>query len=135
MRDIMLYPTPTQDHHDGLGLNDALTIVADARDPKAGNASHRYSGHMDNGDDELCEVIRVQFQHGARTLEGSTPGALDAALVTILLDRYRGFQEGPFKCKGNAMVSTKLEEALLWMKDRSFKRHQQGVLGTDKAHK
>jgi hypothetical protein len=30
---------------------------------------------------------------------------------------------------------TKLEEALLWIKNRAWKRHAQGVLGTNNPHK
>jgi len=133
-------PVEKQDHHDGLGLNDALTILVDERDPACGNASHKYRGEMvtfvsPEGDIGTRTVVSVDFQHGARNLPDSTPGAADAALLTILLDRYRGFQAGPFACRENALVITKLEEALLWMKHRAFARHAQGVLGKNEAHK
>lgn len=123
----------TQDHHDGFGLNDSLLIYADERDPAAGNASHKYEGVLTIDGEQEAQIV-VQFQHGPRDEPGSAPGATDAALITILLDRYRGFQAGPFACRENALVITKLEESLLWMKSRAFKRAQQGVLGKNEVH-
>lgn len=121
-----------QKHHDGHGLNDLLIIEADERDPEAGNASHFYMAGLAGFDEEgpyETVAIRVQFQHGPRNAEG-TPGALDAALIAILLDRYEGFQSGPYRCRENALVITKLEEALHWMQHRTNDRARRGVLGT-----
>ena len=129
---------PISDHFDGFGLNDRLTIERDERDPMAGNASHDYKLWLEpepgGTADRTCVGV-VQFQHGPRTEAISTPGALDPALVAVLLDRYRAFQAGPFSCRENAMVITKLEEALLWMHKRALTRTQQGVLGTNMAHR
>lgn len=110
-------------------LNDMIIVTADDRDPNNGNASHCYNlsyGSMDCG--------FINFQHGPRNKEGSLPGVTDAAVLAILLDRYRGFQEGPFACRENALVITKLEEALHWMQNRTLKRLQQGVLGKNENH-
>lgn len=123
-----------QKHHDG--LNDLLLIEADERDPEAGSTSHRYFGHIDLSDaehEDVRTVIEVQFQRGPRSEPDSTPGALDAALVAILLDRYEGFQSGPYRCRENALVITKLEEALHWMQHRTNERARRGVLGTKKV--
>lgn len=122
-----------QKHHDGHGLNDLLIIEADDRDPEAGNASHAYIGTLDLSDHdhaEFREVLNVQLQHGPRHEPDSKPGALDAALIAILLDRYEGFQSGPYRCRENALVITKLEEALHWMQHRTNERARRGVLGT-----
>lgn len=113
-----------QSHHDGHGLNEALEIVADGRDEKAGNASHfyqvRYAGRI---------VAAIQFQHGPRDEPGSAPGATEAALLAILIDRMDGFQAGPYACRENALVRTKLEEALHWTRHRADERAKRGVLG------
>lgn len=128
---------PLIDHFDGFGLNDRLTIERDERDPGAGNASHDYKFWLEPAPNEVVDrtcVGFVQFQHGPRHESGSKPGALDPALVAVLLDRYRAFQAGPFACRENALVITKLEEALHWMSARARARTQQGVLGKNQRH-
>ena len=121
---------PITDHFDGFGLNDAIAITRDERDTeRGGNASHHYTFTM-NG---KC-VGTLQFQHGPRNEDGSVEGLTDAAPLVAVLDRYRGFQSGPFRCRENAIVITKLEEALLWMKKRAFDRAAQGVLGKNQPH-
>jgi hypothetical protein len=127
-------------HHDGHGLNDLITITSDERDPDGGGASHRYRAVIDVSGTrraleagctgQACEeVLTVQFQHGPRHLDSSTPGATDQVLLAILIDRYRGFQAGPFACRENALALTKMEEALHWMEHRANDRARRGVLG------
>lgn len=118
---------PITDHYDGHGLAEALEITRDDPDPKAGGASHlyrvRYAG--------VGEVAYVQFQHGARNEPGSTPGVLDSVLLAIVLDRMLAFQGGGFPSRQNAIIVTKLEECLMWMKNRADERAGRGVLGTN----
>lgn len=128
-------PASAQLHVDGLGLNDRITITADPRDPEGGNASHTYVAEMDvHNNGHAHPVAYVQFQHGPRDEPGSQSGCTDQVLVAILLDRYRGFQSGPFACRENALVVTKLEEALHWMQARARARHREGVLGKLQSH-
>jgi len=127
-------PDNAQVHVDGLGLNDRITIYADQRDPDAGNASHKYRALMDEEGGFGSLVADVSFQHGPRDVEGSTSGITDAVLLAILLDRFKGFQAGPFACRENALVITKLEEAHQWMRERAWTRHRQGVLGKNLKH-
>lgn len=119
---------PDQKHHDGFGLNDLVTIECDDRDPDAGGASHNYVLKMKG----VGVVGAVQFQHGARTLATSKPGALDAVLLAVVLDRFESFQAGPFASRENAIVITKLEEALMWIGKRTRDRARRGVLGKNK---
>ena len=77
---------------------------------------------------------RIQFQHGPRTESSSKPGITDDALLAIMIDRLRGFQEGPFRCREHAIRLTKLEEALHWGKARAAARSRQGVLDTMSTH-
>lgn len=127
-------PNNAQVHVDGLGLNDKITILSDPRDPQGGNASHHFQAvmHTSEGDVTLADV---QYQHGPRDEKGSTDGVTDEVLVAIQLERYRGFQSGPFACRENEMVVMKLEEALHWMRERAWARHRQGVLGKNEQHK
>lgn len=112
-------------------LNNKLDIVRDSRDHETGGgASHEYVvTHGATATEPGEEVARVQFQHGPRDKDGSVDGCTDQVLVAILLDRYRAFQAGGFACRENALVITKLEEALHWMQHRALERHRRGVLG------
>ena len=115
----------------GDSLNEALHIHCDVPDPTCGNASHEYtvSLHDPTGATPPDFPAQIMFQHGARDEVGSNPGVTDAAVLAVLLDRYRGFQSGPFACRENAIVITKLEEALMWMQKRVKDRFTRGVLG------
>lgn len=111
-------------HHDGHGLNESIVLTADEKDPLAGGASHHYRAHLQG---EF--VLSIQFQHGPRNEPGSKPGVTEAVLLAILIDRMEAFNKGPYACRENAIVKTKLEEALHWMKARADERAQRGVLG------
>jgi hypothetical protein len=110
------------DHHDGHGLNESITIEAD--EPSNGGASHHYTLSTPN-----TLVGYVQFQQGPRDVEGSIPGVTEAVVLAILIDRLRGFQSGPYACRENAIIITKLEECLHWTKARADARAKRGVLG------
>jgi hypothetical protein len=110
------------DHHDGHGLNESIRIETD--EPDGSGAPHNYNAWIDS-----TRVAAVQFQKGPRNVEGSTPGMTEAALITILIDRMRGFQGGPYSCRENAIQLTKLEEVLHWTKARADARAKRGVLG------
>lgn len=100
------------EHHDGHGLNDDIVISADEKDPSGGGASHVYQAALDG-----TVIASVQFQHGPRNELGSIPGATEAVLLAILIDRLRGFQAGPYACRENAIQLTHLEEALMWARE------------------
>jgi len=121
------------DHHDGHGLNDEITIHHDDRDPDNGNASHHYFCKLEKTIIADGVVADIHFQHGPRDEPGSIAGVTDAVLLAIVLDRYRGFQSGPYACRENALVITKIEEALHWMKHRADARARRGVLGKNEA--
>lgn len=117
------------DHHDGLGLNDAISIRRDGRDSATGgNGSHLYVFNIQTVDGPV-ECGRLQFQHGPRNAPGNVPGLTTAAVIAALIDQLRGFQAGSFACRENALVITKLEEALMWTHKRARDRANRGVLG------
>jgi hypothetical protein len=113
--------------------NNAPTNVAalDGRDPKAGNASHTY-GIQYGGPKDVC---RIQFQHGPRGVEGSTPGVFDDDLLAIIEDRLTGFQEGPFACEENKSALDSIRSARRFLGLRVARRIAQGVLGANETHK
>ena len=110
------------EHFDGHGLNESILIHTD--EPDGSGAAHKYTATIQDQ-----TVASVQFQHGPRNVEGSTPGMTEAAMLAILIDRLRGFQAGPYSCRENAIQLTKLEEVLHWTKARADARAKRGVLG------
>lgn len=119
-------------HHDGHGLNEAITISADERDPGRGGASYTYRADMEvKGKDSLEFVGFVNFQRGPRHVETSKPGVTEAVLYAILLDRLEAFQEGPYPHPENERQIEYLRECLASTKRRADERAARGVLGTN----
>ena len=115
------------DHHDGHTLNESITVrPLDEVGP--GGAHHLYVCEVDG-----VEVARVQFQKGPRNEPGSVPGVTHMALVALLLHPLRAFQDGPFKCRHNALAITALEEALNWLHARVRDRAKRDVLGLNRS--
>lgn len=119
--------------------NDVLTIrVAD--EPGAGGAQHRYeikgfdvSTNPSGKDMYGNEVhLTVLFQNGPIN-EVGVNGVTHEALLAILADRLRSFQQGPYACKANACALTHIEEAMHWLHSRTWERMQRGVEGTHKV--
>jgi len=113
--------------------NNAPTNVAalDLRDPNAGNASHTYGIQWGGPKD----VTHIQFQHGPRGVEGSTPGVFDDDLLAILQDRLEGFQSGPYACEENQLALDGVKDAREALGLRVARRISQGVLGANATHK
>jgi hypothetical protein len=111
-------------HHDGHGLNESISIGTDA--PDGSGAAHFYILSIDGE-----TIATIQFQKGPRNVEGSLPGATEAALYAILIDRLDGFQRGPYPSKEGAMQLTKLQECKMWARERADERAKRGVLGTN----
>ena len=80
------------------------------------------------------EHVRIQFQFGPLK-ENGVNGVGIEDVIEILTKRLEGFQNGPFRCRENALAITKLEEARLWLDERTKKRQAQGVEGVNEAHK
>ncbi len=116
------YARILSDHHDGHGLNESIIIGTDDED--GSGASHHYE--MSIG---ATVVANIQFQQGPRLDPASTPGVTEAAILAVLIDRLRGFQAGPYSCRQNAIIITKLEECLMWTRARADERARRGVLG------
>lgn len=105
--------------------NEAIAISADEPDAKYGNASHVY--RLDVGE---AFAVGLQFQRGP-IKEVGVNGLTNEALLAVLIDRLRGFQSGPFSCRENALALTKLEEARMWLFERTRARMARGVEGTN----
>lgn len=114
------------------GLNDALNITV-MDPPGSGGASHLYLMSVDETKTQLAEGVTVhqsiQFQNGPIG-EVGVNGVSQEALLAIVIDRLRSFQEGQFKCRENTIALTHCEDALMWLQKRTRDRIARGVEGT-----
>jgi hypothetical protein len=106
---------------------DRFTDVFAVDKPGAGGACHEYLIETK----ELQNVGEVKFQKGP-VKETVANGCFIEDLITIVIDRLQGFQNGDFPCRENALALTKLEEALHWLDHRTNDRQRRGVEGTFK---
>lgn len=119
----------------GNQLNESLKIVVQD-EPGAGGACHHYlvmnqdqfkrevvEGEFEQIIENMCSV---RFQNGPLK-ENGLNGISQEALLTIVIDRLRGFQSGEFKCRENAVALTHLETAMLWLHKRTIDRMNRGV--------
>ena len=114
------------------GLNEHIHVEA-IDGPGPGGASHAYDISMTSppggpGITAERSFVRIQFQNGPIN-EAGINGISNEALLAILIDRARGFQNGPFPCRENSIALTHLEEALMWYQKRTRDRQARGVEG------
>jgi hypothetical protein len=82
---------------------------------------------------DAASFISIRFQCGP-VEENGINGTSIENVIDLLIRRLEGFQAGPFKCRENALVITKLEEAAHWLEHRTLKRKAQGVEGRNVPH-
>ena len=101
-------------------------------EPGQGNANHEYQiipvvPPQENEPQRVLGI--VSFQNGP-IKEAGVNGVMNEDLIAIVIDRMRGFQSGDYRCRDNALALTKLEEALMWLRNRTNEREARGVEGT-----
>ncbi|HHB2481357.1 TPA: hypothetical protein ACORDH_002808 [Bacillus cereus] len=82
----------------------------------------------------MREHINIKFQEGAIQEHGAN-GAQIEDVIDVLVERLEGFQKGGYPCRENSLAITKLEEARMWLNERTRKRQEQGVEGKYTNHK
>lgn len=82
---------------------------------------------------EIPEYIYIKFQEGP-IKENGVNGVQVEDVINVLVNRLDGFQKGGFPCRENALAITKLEEARLWLNERTRKREEQNVEGKNEVH-
>lgn len=119
------------------GLNEALSVIA-VDQPGSGGANHHYiitlpdwTRNPDGSNSH--HVWDLNFQNGPIQSPADFNGITNEALLAVLIDRMRGFANGPFKCRENSVALTKLEETLMWLQKRTRDRMARGVEGTNQA--
>lgn len=116
--------------------NDRLTIAV-IDEPGPGGACHHYrvTGYTELppqfGSGPECNEPRMDiiFQTGP-IVEAGVNGITQEVLLEIVADRLRSFQAGPYACRENALALTKVDEALMWLHERTRARMARGVEGT-----
>lgn len=125
---------PIFDHKNNKFNRECIEIkTADLR--QSDNAHHKYSievyGDPSGGVQPqwaILHSVELQFQNGGLKEVGPN-GITDQALIAVVLDRLRGFNDGPYRCRENSMMITKLEEALMWGEKRGNDRARRNVEG------
>ncbi len=103
-------------------------ITHGPRNPECGNGRHSYVIQSGNGDGSLYEA-NIHFQEGALTEGVGFNGVFSIALLAVIVDHLKSFQDGPFATREGAIAITKLEEATHWLCARADERAARGVLG------
>lgn len=113
----------TLDEHKVNPGNNTLQInVTD--EPGQGGANHRYEIALPNNG----PIYGLDFQNGPINVDGNgVNGVTHEVLLAIVADRLRSFQKGPYSCKANACALTHIEEALMWLQQRTLERMRRGV--------
>ena len=97
-------------------LNEQLAIFA--KDvPGKGGANHVYK----IGD------LTLEFQIG--NPKAGVNGISDEALLAIVIDRLKGFENGPFREINTTSARVRCEQALKYLQKRTTERLSRGVLG------
>ena len=108
------------------------TQVVCCDEPGQGNACHQYQ--IESRPTDTNSIIHninltsVSFQNGP-IKEYGVNGCQNEDLISIVIDRLKGFQSGTFACEENATALSKLEEALVSLQSRTNKRKARGVEG------
>ena len=106
------------------------TVVRAIDQPGQGNANHEYGIYtVPSETTDNKKLGSVVFQNGP-IIEAGVNGVMNEDLIAIVIDRMRGFQSGEYACRDNALALTKLEEALMWLRNRTNEREARGVEGT-----
>jgi len=81
----------------------------------------------------MSEYLNIKFQ-GGPIQDNEVNGAQIEEVIDTLVNRLQGFQKGGYPCRENALAITKLEEARLWLNERTCKRQVQGVEGKNENY-
>lgn len=113
--------------HEVNGCNAAIRV--DAVDPPGrGGASREYLVQVVPSDPSKSFSLELKFHTGPVT-DGPN-GITHEVLLAILIDRLRGFQNGPFACPENLDALSFCEQAAAALGARTRNRMTRGVEGT-----
>jgi len=73
-------------------------------------------------------IEKVPTAEGSKDLVTVNDGTTNEEVLKVLIDRLQ-YLNGKFPCRENAIVITKLEEALMWLNKRTADRQVRSVEG------
>ena len=115
----------TLEDHKVNPVNNTL-IVTVLDEPGSGNACHEY--HITSYDPAFHVPTQIHFQNGPIN-ECGVNGITHEALLSVLCDRMRGFQAGPYASADNAEALAAMEQAQTALQRRTRNRMARGVEG------
>jgi hypothetical protein len=77
--------------------------------------------------------MHIEWQNGplGRGADRKEPnGAFVEGVIQAAIDRLQYYQMSKFSCRENAIAFTKLQEALMWLDERTRAREEREVEGT-----
>lgn len=93
---------------------------------------HRYELENFDAKDKQGQIIqfieKVPTTGGQGNLTTVNDGTTNEEVITMLVDRLNSLQ-AKFPCRENAIATTHLETALLWLEKRTAERKARGVEG------
>ncbi len=102
-------------------------VIHAVDEPGAGGANHVYEIKREGND----PLVAIWFQNGP-IAEVGINGVTHEALIAILIDRLKAFQEGPYACPENLAAWSHLAMAQSALFSRTLARAGRGVEGTSK---
>ncbi len=79
--------------------------------------------------DQRLEFIRKEKNPETGSLDTIADGTTNEEVLSVLINRM-GMLQSKSPCRENALVITKLQEALMWLEYRTADREVRGVEGT-----
>jgi hypothetical protein len=123
-------PLPNSRVVEELGIQPvALESITFASDFGPGGAAHTYKTLVYGADGLPVYRNEIKFQKGALGEGGEGGGMADSTLLSILLDRWTAFQEGPFASKEIEEALPHLMDAVCLLNARTRERDARGVQG------
>lgn len=114
--------------HHVTGVPEYVRIFPDG-DKGQGGAHTKYLISLGvPGGRESGSQTALRFQNGSAQEVGPN-GVTNEAVLAVVIDRLKGFQQGELSCRENAIALTHLETALLWLQQRTRDRIERGVEG------
>lgn len=91
---------------------------------------HKYElASFEGGPAQMLQFIeKIPVAEGSKELRTVNDGTTNEEALKVLIDRVQ-YLNGKFPCRENAIVITKLEEALMWLNKRTADRQTRSVEG------